>query len=155
MPLHPIDFIVSGGQTGADRAGFDAAIELGIPHKGWCPKGRKAEDGRIPDFYQLTETPSAAYLQRTAWNVRDSDATVIFTMSAELTGGSLKTKQFAQKAGRPVLHLHPGTPDAARELAGFLEVHFVRVLNVAGSRGSKEPKVGELVRRVLTEVFTR
>lgn len=80
--------IVSGGQTGVDRAGLDFAIALGIPHGGWCPKGRKAEDGPIDNRYQLQETPRADYLQRTEWNVRDNDGTVIFTVNATLSGGS-------------------------------------------------------------------
>jgi hypothetical protein len=79
--------IVSGGQTGADRAALDWAIFHDLPHGGWCPKGRKAEDGVIPDQYQLTETSSASYPQRTQWNVRDSDGTVIFTMTSKLFGG--------------------------------------------------------------------
>ncbi len=73
--------IVSGGQTGADRAALDFAIDHGIPHGGWCPRGRKCEDGTIADCYKLNETPSAEYPQRTEWNVRDSDGTVVFSMS--------------------------------------------------------------------------
>ncbi len=72
--------IISGGQTGADRAALDWAIRNGIPHGGWCPKGRKAEDGPIEAKYQLQETPSSKYLQRTDWNARDSDGTVIFSV---------------------------------------------------------------------------
>ena len=79
--------LLSGAQTGADRAALDWAIFRDIPHGGWCPKGRKAEDGKIPPQYQLTETPLASYLQRTEWNVRDSDGTVIFTVAAALAGG--------------------------------------------------------------------
>lgn len=82
-----ISKIVSGGQTGADRGGLDAAIELGIPHGGWCPKGRKSEDGVIPEKYLLKEMSSADYLKRTEQNVVDSDATVIFTYG-QPTGGS-------------------------------------------------------------------
>ena len=70
--------IVSGGQTGADRAALDWAIERGIPHGGWCPRGRRAEDGRIDRRYALRETPAHDYQQRTRWNVRDSDGTLIF-----------------------------------------------------------------------------
>ncbi len=69
--------IISGGQTGVDRAALDVAIELGIPHGGWCPKGRRAEDGRIPDRYHLTETPSSGYWPRTVLNVRDCTATLV------------------------------------------------------------------------------
>src|SRR2546423_13574935 len=67
--------IVSGGQTGADRAALDFALAHKIPQGGWCPKGRRAEDGVIEPCYRLVETPSSRYSQRTAWNVRDSDAT--------------------------------------------------------------------------------
>src|SRR5262245_48879825 len=72
--------IVSGAQTGADRAALDFAIKHDIRHGGWCPKGRRAEDGQIPERYALEETPSTNYLQRTEWNVRDSDATVIISV---------------------------------------------------------------------------
>src|SRR6478735_3602017 len=87
--------VVSGGQTGADRAALDWAIAKGIPHGGWCPKGRKAEDGPIDNGYRLQETPSANYVQRTEWNVRDSDSTVIFSIGETLTGGSKKTVDLA------------------------------------------------------------
>ena len=83
--------IVSGGQTGADRAALDWAIEYEIPHGGWCPKGRLAEDGAIPAQYRLQESQSKNYLQRTEWNVRDTDGTVIFTMEPHLSGGSKRT----------------------------------------------------------------
>lgn len=96
--------IVSGGQTGADRGGLDAAIYCNMPYGGWCPKGRKAEDGVIPDKYHLQEHASADYLARTEANVVDSDATVIFTMGV-LEGGSKKTAQFAKKHNKPCLHV--------------------------------------------------
>ena len=76
-----IEKIISGGQTGADRAALDWAIWRNIPHAGWCPKGRKALDGPLDYRYNLEETPSGNYLQRTEWNARDSDGTVIFTLS--------------------------------------------------------------------------
>jgi hypothetical protein len=100
--------IVSGGQTGADRAALDFAIRHGIPHGGWCPRGRRAVDGQLPACYQLRETPSEDYLQRTEWNVRDSDATWVFSLEEELTGGSKDTVAFAEKLRRPWLHFHPG-----------------------------------------------
>jgi len=92
--------IVSGGQTGADRAALDFAIEHGIPHGGWCPKGRQAEDGPIDGRYQLKETPTSDYAQRTEWNVRDSDATVLFSLAPELTGGSKKTARVREEASQ-------------------------------------------------------
>lgn len=146
--------IVSGGQTGADRAALDWAIRHDIPHGGWCPMGRRAEDGRISTQYLLTETPSANYLQRTEWNVRDSDGTLIFTLDARLTGGSLKTAVFAEKHGKPCLHVHPGLSyQIAAEVLRFVADNGIRTPNVAGTRGSKEPYVGKFVEKVLEEAF--
>src|SRR3974377_1897050 len=96
--------IVSGGQTGADRAALDWAIANRIPHGGCGPKGRLSEDGTIPTQYQLKETPSAEYPQRTEWNVRDSDGTVIFSIEQKLSRGSKKTANLAVKLGKPLLH---------------------------------------------------
>src|ERR1035438_289986 len=97
--------IVSGGQTGADRAALNFAIEHGIQHGGWCPRGRRAEDGTIDPRYKLQETPSSGYVQRTEWNVRDSDGTVVFSIAPILTGGSKKTVFLAHKHHKPVIHI--------------------------------------------------
>ena len=105
MRLRRAITIVSGGQTGADRAALDFAIEHGIPHGGWCPRGRLAEDGPLPDRYLLRETPTRKYAERTVWNVRDSDATVVFSIAAEPQGGTRLTLQVAARFGKPVLHL--------------------------------------------------
>jgi hypothetical protein len=85
-----------------DRASLDAALEFGIPCGGWCPKGRKAEDGPIPPRYPLSETPSADYGQRTEWNVRDSDGTLILN-SGELAGGTAQTVEIARRLRKPFL----------------------------------------------------
>jgi len=98
--------IVSGGQTGADRAALDWALTHGVEYGGWCPKGRKAEDGPIDAKYPLKETPSVSYVQWTEWNVRDSDATVLFSIGRTLTGGSPKTMEFARKHKKS-LHFIP------------------------------------------------
>jgi len=147
--------ILSGAQTGADRAALDWAIFHEIPHGGWCPKGRKAEDGKIPPQYQLKETPSATYLQRTEWNVRDSDGTVIFTIAAKLAGGSKRTAEFAKKHGKPLLHIsYVGSYERPGErLAAFVRENNIKTLNVAGSRGSREPKVAAFVKEALEEAF--
>jgi hypothetical protein len=147
--------ILSGAQTGADRAALDWAIFHDIPHSGWCPKGRKAEDGVIPPQYQLSETPSAAYLQRTEWNVRDSDGTVIFNMAAKLDGGSKRTAEFAHKHGKPWLHIsYAGIYERpGKLLAAFVRENSIKTLNVAGSRGSKEPRVAAFVKQALEEAF--
>ena len=147
--------IVSGGQTGADRAALDWAIKRGNPQGGWCPKGRKAEDGPIDIHYQLNETPRADYLQRTEWNVRDSDGTVIFSIAESLSGGSKKTVEFAKRHSKPVLHVSKanGIPAAAEMLRRFCEQHSIGVLNVAGPRASKEPDVAAFVNDVLERTW--
>lgn len=149
-----IEKIVSGGQTGADRMGLDWAIWHDIPHGGWCPKFRKAEDGTIPPQYLLTETAKSDYVQRTEWNVRDSDGTLIFTLSDKLSRGSAKTAFFAERHGKPFLHVHPGLSyQPAADVLRFVHDHNVNVLNIAGTRGSKEPYIGKFVKKVLEEAF--
>ena len=140
--------LVSGGQAGADRAGLDWAIANGVPHGGWCPKGPKSEDGPLPPAYLLTETPSAAYLQRTEWNVRDSTATLIFTLDDKLDGGSKKTAEFADRYGKPWLHVRPGVHP--KYVARFLARHAVKVLNVAGKRASGAPGIDVFTRDTLS-----
>ena len=162
--------IISGGQTGADRGGLDAAIYCDLPHGGWCPKGRKAEDGVIPVEYHLNEMASPEYLPRTKANVFDSDATVIFTYGPP-TGGSLKTITYAHHLERPYHHvdlLHITPKNAVNEimlwLAGDEEFNdydeYVAcppplecILNVAGSRESHAPGIQEAVFRLIVEVL--
>jgi hypothetical protein len=144
--------IVSGGQTGADRAALDFAIDRGLGHGGWCPRGRKAEDGPLPDRYELRETPSRKYAERTEWNVRDSDATVVFSIAAEPQGGTRLTLVLAERLAKPVLHLSREvlTPEiAATKVREFLGEHAVRTLNLAGPRASQEPEIAEFVANVL------
>jgi len=145
--------IVSGGQTGADRAALDFAIENGLVHGGWCPRGRLAEDGPIDAKYQIQETPSRRYAQRTEWNVRDSDATVVFTIAPTVSGGTALTVDLAIRLGKPWLHLSRDaglTPtDYAGRLCEFLATHAVQRLNIAGPRASQEPEIAAFVRSVL------
>ena len=148
-----IERIVSGCQTGADRAALDWAIENGIPHGGWCPKGRRSEDGPISARYSLKETPSFNYLQRTQWNTRDSDGTVVFSISKTLSGASAKTVVFAEKHGKPVIHISKVTPNPSETLLQFIRSNSIRVLNVAGPRASKELEVAGFVKEVLESVL--
>lgn len=142
--------IVSGGQTGVDRAALDWALEHNIPCGGWCPAGRIAEDGAIDSRYPLEETPSDGYSQRTEWNVRDSDATVLITPALELVGGTKLTKKFAHKWSRPCLAICGESPDSAgKHLADFLEEHRIEILNVAGPRLSTDPRATEYTTAVL------
>ena len=148
MPL--IAKIVSGAQTGADRAGLDWAIGNSVPHGGWCPKGRLAEDGPIDTRYNLQETPSSNYPQRTEWNARDSDGTVVFSIGPVLSGGSRKTVVLAQKHRKPVIHIsRAATADPTTALLQFVRSHGIRILNVAGPRASKEPEVAAFTKTVL------
>src|SRR5246127_4114958 len=98
--------IISGGQPGADRAGLAFAVEVGLAHGGYVPKERKAEDGRIHERYRLTELATNSYPERTKRNVRESDGTVILSLSDKLSGGSALTLSYALQANKPVLHIH-------------------------------------------------
>jgi hypothetical protein len=145
--------IVSGGQTGADRAALDWALARNLPCGRWCPKGRRAEDGPIDARYPLQESRSPAYIQRTEWNVRDSDVTVLFSIAPILTGGSKKTAEFASQHHKPCIHIHERMLDGPQRLKEFLEANEVRTLNVAGPRASNEPQVGQFVFATLDRVF--
>lgn len=141
--------IVSGAQTGVDRAALDVALELAIPCGGWVPKGRIDEYGRIPDRYpNLVETESAEFSERTAANVRDATGTLIVSRG-RLTGGSLYTQEVALRLGRPCLHLdleEMSQADALARLDEWLKAENIEVLNVAGPRESKGPEIhGQVV----------
>jgi hypothetical protein len=142
--------VISGGQTGADRAALDAAMDVGVPVGGWCPCGRKAEDGRIDDRYPLEETPEPDVDQRTTWNVRDADATLVLTLG-DTDSGTAFTVDEARRLGRPVRVVRLGSDGrfAAAEEVVDGTVEWIRrslpdeaertVLNVAGPRESNAP----------------
>ena len=136
--------IISGGQTGVDRAALDAAIELGLGYGGSIPKGRKAEDGPIDEKYgKLTELGSPDYRVRTQKNVTDSDATLIITRG-RLSGGTALTARLASTQHKPHLILDLKTTDEARalgEAAAWLDRVRPGVLNVAGPRESEAPGI--------------
>jgi hypothetical protein len=140
--------IVSGGQTGVDRAALDAALASGVSVGGWCPRGRRAEDGPIPERYPLEETPSEAYEQRTAWNVRDSDGTLIIT-DGTLEGGTALTMQEANRQGRALLHVRTSDPVPVEMIRAWGEDHDVRTLNVAGPRASEVEGIYDGARTIL------
>ena len=144
--------IVSGGQTGVDRGALDAAIALGIPHGGWCPKGRKAEDGPIPQQYRLTETPATGYPTRTRWNVRDSDGTLVLCERPP-TGGTALTIRLADRLDKPRLIVSPIEPAAAEDVRAWLARHDIKVLNVAGPRESEQPGIAARATALLQSVL--
>jgi hypothetical protein len=144
--------IVSGGQTGVDRAALDVAAELGLSSGGWCPRGRRAEDGTLAERYPLTETPSVEYAQRTAWNARDSDGTLVLVRGAP-TGGTALTIELADKAGTPCLVVDLGGSVDVESIHSWIKERGIRVLNIAGPRESQSPGIYvqavELLRRLL------
>ena len=163
--------IISGGQTGADRGGLDAAIYCKVPHGGWCPKRRKAEDGIIPIEYRLTEMESGEYLTRTQANVIDSDATLIFS-HGPLSGGSLQTAKYAHHLEKPyhVIDLlrtsrTKTVEEIVRWLAGDAKLtnHDENqasppldcILNVAGSRESHAPGIQDAVFCLMVDVLIK
>ncbi len=143
--------VVSGGQTGVDRAALDAAIDAGLTIGGWCPRGRKAEDGVISEHFPLRETPSEAYRERTSWNVQDSDATLVVA-DGDPTGGTAFTIDEARRLGRPHLIVPPAV-ERIGEVRCWLARKGVETLNVAGPRESTEPGIYERAYRLLREVF--
>ena len=150
-----IERVISGGQTGADQGGLDAAIELGVPHGGWCPTGRRSEDGPIPARYQMRETTGWDYPSRTKLNIQEADGTVVFTVG-EPTGGSGLTLKFAADLSKPVAHidLHPCDEDMAIDrICDFIDVFAIKTLNVAGSRESKEPGIQKAVSDIMSCVL--
>jgi hypothetical protein len=139
--------IISGGQTGADRAGLDFAIHAGLEH-GYVPRGPKAEDGRVDERYNLVELSSSSYPARTRKNIEESDGTVIFSLERRLSGGTKLTRELADKLGKPVVHIYDSrkerrsNPDSLRleiqALTDFLCSNKIEILNVAGPRESTE-----------------
>lgn len=138
---NPSLIIISGGQTGVDRAALDVAIELEIDHSGWCPKGRKAEDGKIPDHYNLTESSSNDYKQRTLLNIQDSDGTLILFRADIRTPGTGWTMRKAQELGKPVFLMSNLNKSSLKEFLSWIKSHQIVRLNVAGPRESKCPGI--------------
>lgn len=135
--------IVSGGQTGVDRGVLDAALDAGFPCGGWCPEGRIAEDGVIPERYPLAELSGGGYEERTLQNVLDSDGTAILYFGGELEGGTRLTMDYCVERGKPyeLIDASIASPqEAAARIAAFVKRNRVAVLNIAGPRASKVPQ---------------
>lgn len=148
----PLAKIVSGGQTGVDRAALDVALDLGIACGGWVPRGRRAEDGRLADRYPMRETPQASYQERTRRNVRDSDATLILTRG-QPTRGSALTAAFARELRRPCLIVNLDHQADTAAVRRWLTERRVRVLNVAGPRESTSPGIYEQAQMFLRAIL--
>jgi hypothetical protein len=147
-----LDKVVSGGQTGADRAGLDAAMEFGIIVGGYCPKGRLAEDGTVPDRYPLTELTKGGYSARTEKNVVESDGTLILNMG-KVTGGTRLTVECAKKHNKPYLVVQLDRVVIVDATIDWFDANNIRVLNIAGPRESKYPGVYAKAFEFLRKVF--
>ncbi len=146
--------IISGGQTGVDRAALDVALRLDIPHGDWIPKGRKTEDSTLFEIYRLKEMPTDSYPKRTEQNVIDSDGTLIVARG-KLTGGSDYTRQMTLKHRKQLLGIDLNLNsyfDAAHLIASWIKLQRIQVLNVAGPRVSKDPGIYSDVLRILVQV---
>jgi hypothetical protein len=147
--------VISGGQTGVDRAALDAALSLGLPVGGWCPRGRLAEDGLIPDTYPLYETRSSEPHVRTQRNVEASSATLVITRGAP-TGGTRFTVEVASSMRRPLLVVDVSeSPDPVGEISRWLEQIRPRVLNVAGPKESGAPGIREQTAAIVSAALRR
>jgi hypothetical protein len=147
-----VERIISGGQTGADRGGLDAALILNIPHGGYCPRSRKAEDGRIPDRYYLTELESDDYRVRTKHNVARAHATIVFAYGPPDHGSALTVKCCHElRTQCLVVDLLSKRPLGIKS---FLKLAKRKTLNVAGNRESRSPGIQVRVRDILVEVLS-
>ncbi|MCC6511032.1 MAG: putative molybdenum carrier protein [Pirellulaceae bacterium] len=152
-PWCPVQRIISGGQTGVDRAALNVAMLLHIEHGGWCPRGRLAEDGRIPEQYQLWETEAIEYSVRTECNVVDSTGTLLI-YRGRLQRGTLLTYRLAQKHAKPALRVRLDQGDDIRTIQRWLCEHEIRVLNVAGPRASSQPEIAREAEHLLLRTLT-
>ncbi|MCD6055460.1 MAG: hypothetical protein K0R12_422 [Gammaproteobacteria bacterium] len=152
-----IEKIISGGQTGVDRAALDTAIALGIAHGGWCPKGRLSEKGIIPPHYALIETDSTDYGIRTQLNIRDSDGTLILTSQPldELPDGTVLTYQKALKIQKPCLMINLSHDHDAALLIHWIEKNALTLLNIAGPRESQSPGIYHSAKTFLEKIISR
>ena len=151
----PMLKILSGGQTGVDRGALDAALEQGAPCGEWCPEGRLAEDGTIPDRYPVQELKAGGYRQRTLQNIRDGDGTLIIYFGRP-SGGTEETLYFCIKKGKPYQLIDAQEVSPARVVAlilGFIAEFRIATLNVAGPRASKEPRAHDYAFGVIGAVL--
>ena len=144
--------IISGGQTGVDRAALDFAIRRGISHGGFCPKGRRSESGRISDKYQLTETSSSDYRMRNAMNVQHSDGTLIITRGAP-SGGTRLTIDNCRARSKPWFVVNVQHKLKVYEFAEWVREHNISILNIAGPRESKQSGIGKETKQTLADLF--
>ena len=156
MTIIKLEKIISGGQSGVDRAALDASIKFKIPHGGWCPKGRSAEDGMIDACYQLNETDSVDYNVRTKFNIRDSDGTLIIisSMPINVIDGTILTINEVIEKNKPYLIIDLSKKNVLRQIINWLEEAKIKTLNVAGPRESQCPGIYKKSLKLLTTMLS-
>jgi len=147
-----IEKIVSGGQTGVDRAALDFALQKGIPCGGWCPKGRLAEDGRIDEKYPLSETRTTLYAERTRLNVKDSDGTLII-YSGEMGNGTVYTADYARQIKKPLMIVKTDDPGLKNKVLHWIQNNGIKTINTAGPRESTSPGIYDKTMKILEMLF--
>ena len=149
---YALAMIISGGQTGVDRVALDFAMRNGIVHGGWCPRGRRAEDGEIPQKYCLIEADTQLYQQRTRLNVRDAQATLIFYDSTRRSRGTALTIKCAEGMQKPYLAVDIDNYDC-RKILKWLRRVRPQILNVAGPRAGESDRASAVADEVLTNLI--
>jgi len=149
-----IEKIISGGQTGVDRAALDFAIENGFEHGGYCPQGRRAEDGKISNKYELVETSSPKYIVRTLLNVESADGTLIL-YKGSVRGGSKAAKDYALTIHKPLIEINLVKVEIKMQVtaAHWIKENQISTLNIAGPRES-ESNIYAITKDCLEQIFT-
>jgi hypothetical protein len=144
--------LITSSQVGVDRAVLDWAITNSLPHGGWCPQGTLTGTDPLDPKYRLKETAGPAILESVESNVRDSEATLVFTLGPKATGPAMKASTYAKKQKKPVLHVHRAVLGASERVIEFLDKYYVRRLHVTGSTEADEPGVGNWATMTLDRV---
>lgn len=147
-----IEKIISGGQTGVDRAALDVAEEMGIPSGGWCPAGRDADDGPIPDKYPMQETTAYDHTVRTGFNVRDSDGNLMFYRGS-LHGGTAYAVEMATRMNRPVKAIDVDAPPSPGEVASWIDENHLRVIHIGGQREATSPGIYQQAYKLIRSII--
>jgi len=144
--------IISGGQTGVDRAALDFALQNNMPCGGWCPKGRFGEDGIIADKYPMKETSSSDSKERTEKNIMDSDATLII-FNHKFDSGTKLTYELCMKYHKPILQINLNDNIKSDKISQWICDHHIKILNIAGPRESNSPGIYNKTLNILNYLF--
>lgn len=135
--------IITGSQPGVERAALDWALKHEFPHGGWCPKGLLGAEEPLDPRYKLKEGETENVLEAVGSNVRDAEATLVFTVAAKAAGTAQKAVSAAKKQKKPVLHVHRGILGVSEKIVAFMDKYYVRRLHITGSADADEPGVSD------------